>query len=244
MSLDPPIFDKGREEGIIYTVKSMNLPLREEQLDIADVVVSERIGIEIKRIKKVPPGQLPSNDLRASLFDGRLYSQSRELHKAYEIAYIVLEIEPDAKVYDSLFTQEHWENVHKTLVDRYDIHVKITHSMKETIDFIYEEWRREQEEHGLSARNKESSAQSLVDKQIFFLQGLLDVGYKASRELLAHFGSPIEVFKWIMERELKYTKSGNLKNEVDGSIPGFGPKFFIKNKTLILTDTRENNAPQ
>lgn len=74
-----------RESAMIKELASQGLSVEAKSLDVADIVVSERVGIERKTVE----------DFLASMIDKRLMQQVRELRKNFERPLLVLEGEED-----------------------------------------------------------------------------------------------------------------------------------------------------
>jgi len=235
ISIDSPIFDKGREEPLIKRVKERNLPLREEQLLIGDCAISKRVGLEIKRVTS------NVNDIRASLFDDRIHQQSKDRHENYEINILILQIEDKRNLYDDHFKVKQMRSLMNTIMLSFDSHVIITESDDETIDIIYELW--EHERKGIkfvSACNKTPKPKLLVEKQIYLLSGLEDAGDKKTFELLQFFKTPIDVFNWIKNTRITFTKSGYPRTpELPNGLIGYGPQFFLKNQKILLGEKND-----
>jgi hypothetical protein len=71
--------------------------------------------------------------------------------------------------------------------------------------------------------------------QLYFLQGLLDVGEKRAEQLLTTFGCPAGVLKAIKDTEIIYAKSGvpkGIKGPLE-ACDGIGPKFLQHNLWLF-----------
>ncbi|MHA1277067.1 MAG: ERCC4 domain-containing protein [Candidatus Helarchaeota archaeon] len=214
---NPPIFDTREEaSGLFSYLDSKGLDYKVEQLEIGDCIVSERCCIEIKRIDK------NYNDLKDSLFDGRLYAQSQQRRDNYELSIMIIEINDRSGMIDHKFTKRHWESVEFSLEIDFNTHVYHTYSMKETVRLIYKLYKRLQKgKRYVTPINKKKIPLTLREKRIRFISGLLDVGEKHGTMLIDVFKTPARVIKWI---------------SLDGAIlklKGFDKKFFEKNKELI-----------
>lgn len=229
IQLDGPIFDKGREEPLIRRIKERILPIREEQLLIGDCAISERVVIEIKRVTS------NVNDIRSSLFDDRIHQQSKNRHENYEINILILQIEDKRNLYDDHFKVKQMRTLMNTIMLSFNSHIIITESDDETIDIIYELWDHERKGiKYVSACNKQPKPKLLVEKQIYLLSGLEDVGEKKTFELIQYFKNPMNVFKWIVNTIISFTQSGNARTpELPSGLIGYGPQFFLKNQKIL-----------
>ena len=227
--IDAPIWDKGREAECIMRVKERGLPLQEEQLLIGDVVISERVCFEIKRVTSTV------NDIKASLFDDRIHQQSKDRQENYPINTMIFQIEDKQKLTDAKFRGSQLRSLMKTLELSFDTHIHITESTDETIDLIYEYW--EHEKKGVkyvSPCNKTPKGKTLPEQQLYLLSGLIDCGDVSVLELLNHFKTPMNVFLWIMNMSITFTVSGNPRKPVlPAGLMGYGPQFFLKNQLLL-----------
>lgn len=227
-----PIFDIREENsGLISYIKELGLPHQVDQLHIGDVAISDKTVIEIKRITH------KGNDLRASLFDNRLYPQAKDRKENYSITIMLVEMHKGVKPFDDYFTKEHWNSLITTLAIDYHTTTLTTDSTDETIQIIYDAWFKEiSNDHYISPCNKKPKPKTMREKQLYFLSGLDDIGDKGGNELLDLYKTPINILAMIIDTQITYTKGGNPRRPVN--LPdGFGPLFIIKNQELLLNDT-------
>jgi len=236
MAEQPKILIDIREQasGFIELIqRTPNLPFVVEtaQLQIGDVQLFEDTVIEIKRISRT------SNDVRASLFDGRIHDQAQKM-QSFRLKMVIYEIELDAVMFDTYFTEDAFESLNKTLAFQYDIHVYQTQSMQQTIDMLIAIYNKLTHPHKRNPCNPEPRLASLLDQQRYFLSGFPDVGKEKTLTLLKYFKTPISIIKWICtDVALEQTKSG--KWTVKGSIEGFGAEFHKKARRVLLETASE-----
>ncbi len=231
---DSPIFDeRERKSGLIDRLKELKKPHRVMMLLIGDFTVSERLGGEIKRIKKKEYMDRNHNDLVSSLYDNRIYTQSNNLNKNYQVRILIIEIEKGASLFTSRFTEKHWASLRLSLEIDFGIHIYFTEDEDETIDLIYALWEKEKKgKHYVSPCNKKPRPKSLREQQMYLLSGLLNIGDEKTAELLDIFKNPLNVIAWIIDTEVPYTKTGKPKRPTDAP-KGFGASFFLSNKKLL-----------
>jgi DNA excision repair protein ERCC-4 len=236
-----PIFDeRERASGLLDYLFDHNLPYTVCTLAKGDFTVSDRVGGEIKRIKKKKKEDARAeNDLVSSIFDGRIYDQISGLRELYQINILILEIENGATLFTTDFTDEGWKSLRLELEICFNTHIFKTSSKEETADLIYSFWEREKKgEHFIAPTNKQPKPKSLKDQQIYFLSGLCDVGYEKAKELINTYSTPLNIIDAIIKTPIEYTPSGTPKKPKDAP-HGFGAQFFLKNQSLLLGDIHE-----
>jgi len=215
---DCPIFDeKERASDLFPTLDEQDREYIIKTLDIGDFVLSERCCGEIKRVSYT------GNDLKSSLFDGRLYEQSEQRRDNYEINIMIIEITSKHKLFDQHFTKQHLKSLEFSLIIDFNTHVYYTESTKGTIELIYKIWEKlKKGKRYVTPINKRKIPFTLKQKQIRFISGLLDVGKLKATELIRDWGNPLEVIAWIFkEKDDQY------------KVEGFDKEFFKKNRDLL-----------
>jgi Fanconi anemia group M protein len=227
------IVDHREPQKIKNRLNKLGMHVVEEQLDIADYIISEQIACERKT----------GTDLIASIMDNRLFEQIDRLIETYEQPILILEN------ITSAFERTEWKKRKKHVYGaltyiflRRQVPVVPTTTMGETAIVLNRitSWVQEDHDDPLIAR-KSPKKKSLRDKQNFFLQGLQNTGQKKADILLNSFnGSPIHVINAIIESNVIYTKTGNPKR-VEGpfsKIRGFGPGYVLENRKLLKEETQ------
>jgi len=173
-----------------------------KQLDVADYICSERVGVERKTV----------DDFINSIFDQRIFRQARELTEAFESPVIIIEGNPDL-----LFTSR---NVHSNTIRGalssiaidFKIPIIWTRNPEETANQLFWMAKREQvgERNGPSIRCMKRKS-SVPDMQEFLVAGLPHIDKKMSGRLLKKFRTPKKVFSATEEHLMKVEGIGKEK---------------------------------
>ncbi|MHA1993876.1 MAG: ERCC4 domain-containing protein [Candidatus Hodarchaeales archaeon] len=214
----------------------LGMEIKEEQLDIADYVLSDTVACERKT----------GADLISSLMDNRLFEQIDRLIETYDQPILILEN------LEKAFERTEWKKRKKHVFGaltyiflRRQVPVVPTTRKSETAILLNRiaSWTQEEKTDPLIAR-KSPKKRTLRDDQLFFLQGLYNTGQKKGEILLDSFGnSPEEVLNSILQTKVVYTKTGNPKG-LEGpmeSLEGFGPKYVMNNQRLLKSSVSENS---
>ena len=231
------IVDHREPAAIKKRLIKLGMEIREEQLDIADYVLSDIVACERKT----------GADLIASIMDNRLFEQIDRLIETYEQPILILEDFPSA------FERVEWKKRKKHVFGaltyiflRRQLPVVPTSSISETAILLNRiaSWTQEEKTDPLIAR-KSPKKRTLRDDQLYFLQGLYNTGQKKGEILMNAFNNnPKEVIDSILDTEVLYTKTGNPKglNGPMSELEGFGPKYVLKNQRLFHSSKKEDNA--
>jgi len=230
------IVDHREPPEIKRRLLKLGMELKEEQLDIADYVLSDSVACERKT----------GADLISSLMDNRLFEQIDRLIESYDQPILILE--DIGSAFDRIEWKKRKKHVFGALTYiflRRQVPVVPTTLKSETAILLNRiaSWTQEEKSDPLIAR-KSPKKRTLRDDQLFFLQGLYNTGQKKGEILLDSFGnSPENVLKSILQTEVLYTKTGNpkgLKGPME-SLEGFGPKYVMKNQRLLKTSLNEDS---
>jgi len=166
-------------------LRTFDARIVEQQLDVADYIVSDRVGIERKTV----------DDFLTSLMNQRLFTQLEKMAGSFERPLLIIEGEQRM-----LF---HLRNVHPNTIHGalssvtvdYGIPIIWTHSPQVTAAQIYWTAYREQmkEKRGLATRVCKRT-KGVPEMQEFLVAGLPHINTKLSGRLLQHFGSVKKVF--------------------------------------------------
>jgi len=208
----------GKKDKINYTV---------EQLDIADIIISEEVAIERKE----------GFDFISSIIDNRLFEQMMRLKETYNKPILILEALND-KVFEN--TGMKINSIYGALCKvSYVMGVSVipTRSLNDTAIAIERIAFREQSK-GFDAlmSRKAPKGMNTEDRRAFIIEGLIDSGPKKAKELIDHFKTPYNVLKAIRNTKITYTKTGNPKG-IEGpltKLSGYGWKFVQKNKAILF----------
>jgi len=237
MSVLNIIVDHREPAGIKKHLIKLGMNVKEQQLDIADYVLSDTVACERKT----------GADLISSLMDNRLFEQIDRLIETYEQPILILEDLPLA------FERVEWKKRKKHVFGaltyiflRRQLPIVPTGSKSETAILLNRiaSWTQEEKTDPLIAR-KSPKKRTLRDDQLYFLQGLYNTGQKKGDILLDAFNnSPKEVIDSILETEVLYTKTGNPKglNGPMSDLEGFGPKYVLKNQILFQSSKEKNKG--
>ncbi len=214
----------------------LGMEIKEEQLDVADYVLSDTVAVERKT----------GADLISSITDNRLFEQIDRLIATYEQPILILEN------LETAFERTEWKKRKKHVFGaltyiflRRQVPTVPTTRKSETAILLNRiaSWTQEEKSDPLIAR-KSPKKRSLRDDQLFFLQGLYNTGQKKGEILLDSFGnSPENVLNSILQTEVVYTKTGNPKG-LEGpmkALEGFGPKYVMSNQRLLRSSETQNS---
>ncbi len=166
-----------KNNRIVKELIDLGISVKTAQLTSADYVISGSVGVELK---KVP-------DFVASIIDGRLLDQARELKQSFTKSVIIIEGEED------IFSVR---NIHPNAVRgmiaslALDFHLPIlyTKNPQETAALLAVMAKREQDK-GRDISVHDHKPKSSQDQMEFIISSLPTVGLLNARKLLAHRGS-------------------------------------------------------
>ncbi|WP_440946335.1 DEAD/DEAH box helicase [Methanosarcina sp. T3] len=184
------------KSGVAKTLDRLGMELSFAALEVGDYVVSDRLAVERKR----------TDDFTSSLIDGKrnLFAQLSDLARVYEKPVLIIEGE-------DLFTsrQINPNAIYGSLVSiAIDFGVSILYSRdeEETASILKVLAKREQTENKREINpHGKKSASTLVEQQEYLISSISNIGPKAARNLLLHFGSVKAVLQADTE-ELKKVK--------------------------------------
>ena len=182
--------------GVAKVLDRLGMELSFAALEIGDYVVSDRLAVERKR----------TDDFASSLIDGKrnLFAQLSDLARVYEKPVLIIEGE-------ELFTcrQLNPNAIYGSLVSiAIDFGVSILYSRdeEETAAILKVLAKREQTENKREINpHGKKSASTLAEQQEYLISSISNIGPKAARNLLLHFGSVEAIMKADTE-ELKKVK--------------------------------------
>jgi Fanconi anemia group M protein len=166
-----------KNNRIVKELIDLNVSVKTAQLELADYLVSGRVAVELKTVP----------DFVASIIDGRLLEQVRDLKKNFERAVLVIEGEEDIysvrKVHANAI-----RGMLSCIVLDFGIPVLYTKNPKDTAGLLAVMAQREQnKERDFSYH--ERKPHSLKEQQEFFISSLPGIGVQTAKLLLEHFGS-------------------------------------------------------
>ncbi len=206
-----------------------------EQLDIADIVISEEVAIERKE----------GSDFVSSIMDNRLFEQLLRLKDTYKYSILILEGLND-KVFEN--TGMKLSSIYGALsFISYKLGISVipTRNLEDTAIVIERIAYREQVKDGMPLLSRKApKALSKKERRSFIIEGLVDIGPKKAKALIEKFKTPYQVFKAIKHTEILYTRTNNPKG-IQGpldDLTGFGWKFVEKNQKILFG--KKKKSPQ
>jgi len=180
------IFADYREKttGTVKELVELGVNIKLDMLHVADYVLSERVGVELKT----------AEDFVASIIDGRLLEQLKALKQGYGRPLIIIQGTRD------LYTIR---NVHPnairgmlaTIAVSYGIPILYTKDEKDSAALLLAIAKREQEETKKDfSPHADRKPATLKEQQEYIVSALPSVGPNLARELLKHFGSVQAIF--------------------------------------------------
>ena len=173
-----------RESRIPDILRDWNIQVIEQSLEVADYVCSESVGLERKE----------GGDFVSSIFDGRLFTQARNLCDVYQNPLIVVEGKFETGVFSSKSANAIRGAIISLAVD-FNLPILFTYDCGETAEYIRMIARREQVERQkgiIVHRGKRPKA--LWERQLFLVSGLPGISGKIAQNLLSTFGTPEHIF--------------------------------------------------
>jgi ERCC4-related helicase/ERCC4-type nuclease len=185
------------KSGVARVLDRLGIELSFAALEIGDYVVSDRLAVERKR----------TDDFASSLIDGRrnLFAQLSDLARVYKKPVLIVEGE-------DLFTsrQLNPNSIYGSLISiAIDFGISILYSRdeEETAAILKMLAKREQTENKREINpHGKKSASTLAKQQEYLISSISNIGPKAARNLLLHFGSVEAIMKADTE-ELRKVKS-------------------------------------
>jgi ERCC4-related helicase len=164
-----------KDNRIVKELIDLGISVKTEQLYSADYLVSGRVGVELK---KVP-------DFVASIVDGRLLEQVRDLKKNFEKAIVIIEGEEDIysirKVHANAI-----RGMLAAIVLDFGVPVLYTKSPKDTASLLAVMAKREQDKNRDFSYHA-AKPRTIKEQQEFIVSSFPGMGVNTSRLLLENF---------------------------------------------------------
>ncbi|HWR24920.1 MAG TPA: DEAD/DEAH box helicase [Methanosarcina sp.] len=182
--------------GVAKVLNRLGLELNFSALEIGDYVVSDRLAVERKR----------TDDFASSLIDGKrnLFAQLSDLSRVYEKPVLIIEgndlftcrkLNPNA-IYGSLVS----------IAIDFGVSILYSRDEEETAAILKILAKREQTENKREINfHGKKAASTLAEQQEYLISSISNIGPKASRNLLLHFGS-VEAIMRANTEELRKVK--------------------------------------
>lgn len=206
----PRIISDFREREVCRHFNTKKASVEEKSLQVGDFVLSERVGVERKRIA----------DFLQSIIDQRIFKQVEALSNSYECPLLILEGNPETLFLERGLHENTIRGVLASLAIDFKIPILWTQNPEETANQLFWIANREQvlEKKELQVRANKKSA-SLSDQQEFLVAGLPGINSKRARKLLKELKSPEKIFRASEKRLLK--------------VNGFGDKVIKRMKDVL-----------
>jgi Fanconi anemia group M protein len=204
-----------------------------EQLDIADIVISEEVAIERKE----------GFDFISSIMDNRLFEQLLRLKDTYITPILILE-GLNNNVFEKVGMKT--SSIYGALAFisyKLGISVIPTRNLEETAITIERIAYREQVKDDMPLLSRKApKTMSKEDRRIYIIEGLIDIGPKKAMALIQRFRTPDNVFRAIKKTNIIFTRTGNPKG-IEGplkQLKGFSWKFVQKNKEILFSKSERS----
>jgi len=206
----PVIIVDSREREILRNLDPDKSEIKQQQLQVGDFILSERVCAERKSIQ----------DFLQSIVDQRIFKQMGNLSQSYECPLLILEGNPELLFLERGLHENTIRGVLASIAIDFKIPIIWTQNSKETAEQLYWIANREQvlEKNGIQVRaNKKAT--TLEDQQEFLISGLPGINSKRAKKLLKELKTPERIFRASEKRLIK--------------IDGFGEKVIKKMKDVL-----------
>lgn len=202
-SEDVLIYADHREKSsrILKELLNRKVTLELKQLEVADYILSEDVGVEYKT----------KTDFVDSILDGRLIGQLKDLKYNFKRPILILEGDED------LFSLR---NIHPnairgmlaTISVSYGIPIINTRTAGDTAEMLITIAKREQEKgEKYFTPHVSKRTSSLKDEQLYFVSALPNIGLKLAKGLLEEFKTPVKIVNASLDELKKVEKIGEEK---------------------------------
>ena len=166
-----------KNNRVVKELIDAGISVKTAQLTSADYVVSGKVGVELK---KVP-------DFVASIIDGRILDQVRDLKNSFQKAILVIEGEEDIYTVRNVHANAIRGMLASIVLD-FQVPVLYTKNPQDTAALLVVMAKREQgKEIDFSLHSLKPK--SIREQQEFIVAAFPNIGVQTARTLLEHFGS-------------------------------------------------------
>lgn len=171
------IFIDSREsEELSELVGQHGIKVNLKQLDIGDILISNRVVIERKT----------SNDFESSIIDNRLFEQATKMSENYDIPILIIEGQMKAE----RIRQSAFIGAYLSMILNYGVHVINTKNIEETAKYVSLIAKKEQLQESKPLRLLvKTKAFSFRDEQLRILQSFPSIGPSTAEKILQEFGT-------------------------------------------------------
>ncbi len=163
--------------GVVKELIDLGISLELKQLESADYVLSGRVGVEKKSV----------HDFVASIIDGRLLDQIKNLKRSFERSLLVIEGEEDIYTVRKVHANA-IRGMLGAITIGYGVPVLYTKHAKDTAGLLAVIAKREQDK-GRDYSLHSSKPLTLKEQQEFLVSSLPGIGLNTAKVLLGEFGS-------------------------------------------------------
>jgi Fanconi anemia group M protein len=184
------VIDNREPDEICDELESLGAEIELRQLELADYQLSDRLAVERKT----------RADFESSIFDGRLFSQLRDLSTAFERVVVIVEGSPDS---ESRLSRAALLGAYSSVISDYGCAIFFTRSPSTTAEMVFALAKHEQlaKKQSLSVYAKRKAI-TLPDQQRAIVESLPSVGPTMARALLDYFQT-VENIMTAPESELR-----------------------------------------
>jgi Fanconi anemia group M protein len=191
-----------RQSNVARILEKKDISVKEVQLDVADYIISDRIGIERKT----------TQDLLNSVINQRLFDQLSRLSESYDKPVLLIEGDPK-ELYTARDMHENTiRGVLSSIAIDYGVPIIWTENPMETAAMVYwiayREQVAEKREPQIRACKRTTERPKM---QEFLVAGLPHINSKLSKRLLNHFKTPAEIFSASEEKLMEVNGMGKEK---------------------------------
>ncbi|HLD40092.1 MAG TPA: ERCC4 domain-containing protein, partial [Candidatus Nanoarchaeia archaeon] len=166
-----------KDNKIVKELIELGVSVKTGQLESADYLISGRVAVELK---KVP-------DFVASLIDGRMLEQVRNLKKNFDKAIVIIEGEEDIYAVRKVHANAIRGMLASIVLD-FGVPVLYTKNPRDTAGLLAVMAKREQDK-GSDFSYHERKPHAEEEQLEFFVSSLPGIGLQTARSLLEQFGS-------------------------------------------------------
>ncbi len=166
-----------KNNRVVKELIDAGIPVKTAQLTSADYIVSGKVGIELK---KVP-------DFVASIIDGRILDQVRDLKNSFPKAVLVIEGEEDIYAVRNVHANAIRGMLASIVLD-FHVPVLYTKNPQDTAALLVVMAKREQGKE-IDFSPHSLKPKSVCEQQEFIVSSFPNIGMQTARILLEHFGS-------------------------------------------------------
>ncbi len=167
-----------KNNSVVKELINLDISVKTVQLESADYLVSGKVAVELKKV----------SDFVASIVDGRLISQLKELRKNFESAVVIVEGQEDIYSVRRVHANAIRGMLSAIVLD-FGVPVLYTKDSKDTAALLAVMAKREQNRESKTFSPHQTKPRSLREQQEYFVSSLPNMGIQTARLLLEHFGT-------------------------------------------------------